>query len=261
MFRKRDIAVRTFHHLSTGSAGYKACIPSPVQKQDRLLSFVQPVSHKLLQFSAENGPVALLQFLSEIYGIHRGQFSACQPLCQLKQTILSLSCPVIRFQRRCGGSQHHAGAIQPCHLQRRFPGMVFGRTFTLITVLLLLIHDDQSQIGEWCEKCRSGAYDHIDLSGLGSFTLIIFFPRRQGGIHYTDPVPESLVKAQKRLIGQCDLRNQYNGLPSSFYHLPDQLHIHFRLTASGNSVDQVGLSASGIEIFQHFRDDGFLLFA
>ena len=252
--------MRTFHHLSTGSAGYKACIPSPVQKQDRLLSFVQPVRHKLLQFSAENGPVALLQFLSEIYGIHGGQFSACQPLCQLKQAVLTLSCPVICFQRGCGGSQYHAGVIQPCHLQRRFPGMVLWRAFTLIAVLLFLIHDDQSQIGKRCEKSRSGTYDHIDLSGLGTFTLIILFPRRQGGIHHADPVSEPLVKPKQRLIRQCDLRDQYDGLPPSFYHLPDQLHIHFRFSASGNPVDQIRLSVSGVKIFQYLRDNSFLLF-
>ena len=136
--------------------------------------------------------------------------------------------------------------------------MIFRSTFTFIAVLLLLIHNDQSQIRKRCKKCGSWSDDHIDFSSFGPFALIIFFPGGQCGIHHADPVSESLIESEQCLIRQGNLRDQHNSLPSPCDHLFDQLHIYFRLATAGNAVDQIGLSPSGIKIRKHFRNDGLL---
>ena len=136
--------------------------------------------------------------------------------------------------------------------------MVFGSTLTFVAVLLFLVHNDQPQIGEWSKKCGSRTYDHINLACFCALALIIFFSGRQCGIHDTDPVTESLIEPKQCLVGQSDLRDQHDRLASSFYHLADELHIHFRFAAAGDAMDQIGLLPAGIKIRKHFRNDGLL---
>ena len=52
MLRKRNITMRTLHHMSTGPAGYKTCVSSSVQKKHYLFFFLKPAFHLLPEFSA-----------------------------------------------------------------------------------------------------------------------------------------------------------------------------------------------------------------
>ena len=60
-----------------------------------------------------------------------------------------------------------------------------------------------------------------------------------------DPLAKTVVKPHDCLIGQGDLRDQNDGLFSLRQRSCDKLHIDFRLTASRNTMQKVGLLADG----------------
>ncbi len=238
--------------MSTGPAGHKACIPPPVQEQDGLFPPFQPLCQKPLKPSAENGAVPLLQLLPQILNIYLWQTSSCQAFSQGIESVFPLPGPVIGFQGRGGRTQYHTGTMEPGHLPGHLPGMVFGGRLALITALMFLVYHDQADIWKRGEQCRPGTYDHIDLPLPGPFTLVIFLPRRKSGVQYTDPVPKTPVESQQGLVGQGDLRDQHHRLPAPFHNSLYQADIHFRLTASGDAVEQVGAHLSLVIIGQYF---------
>ncbi len=117
--------------------------------------------------------------------------------------------------------------------------MVSGGRLALVGFLMLLVHHDESQIGERGEKRGAGADHHIHQPLPGFLKLVVPLPLGKPGVHDGDPVPESAVKPHDRLVRQGDLRDQHNGLLSPPYGVGDQLHIYLRFPAACHAVNQV----------------------
>ena len=122
---------------------------------------------------------------------------------------------------------------------RRLSGMVSRYLFTLITVLMFLVNNDQSQIRKWCKKRRSRSDHHIQLTICCPLHLIVPLTRRHPGMHHRHTGTKYLIKAHHRLPGQCNLRYEYDRLSALCCHRPDHFHIYFRLAASGHAMYQV----------------------
>ena len=148
--------------------------------------------------------------------------------------------------------------MQPCHLFCHFPGVVLGRIFAFVTALLLLIHNDKPDVGERGKKRRTGTYHHIDFPAFCPLALVVFFALGQSGIEYGHPVAEAGVKPEKCLVGEGNFRYQHNRLFSPCHHTLNQIHIHFRFTASGNPVQQICLSDARIKFGKHGVHNLFL---
>ena len=116
--------------------------------------------------------------------------------------------------------------------------MVAGHGFTLIGPLVLLVNDNQSQVGKGGEESRAGADHNVHLSLHGPLPLIIPLSLGQSGIDNGDPAAEPPVKPHDRLVGQGNLRYEHNGLPPHGKNSRQHFHIHFRLAASCNSIEQ-----------------------
>ena len=68
--RQGDITVRAFHSLAAASAGDKAGIAAPVNKQHDLLFFFQPVPDQLLEPLTEYGFISVFHFFSQVHDLH-----------------------------------------------------------------------------------------------------------------------------------------------------------------------------------------------
>ena len=117
---------------------------------------------------------------------------------------------------------------------------------------MLLIHNNQSQLGKRSKQGRAGADNHIHLSPSGALTLIVFFSGGKGGIHHRHPVTKPAVKPGQGLVGQSDFGNQHDGLSAPFKDLLNQSHINLGFPTPGNAVDEIGVGMSGIKICQYF---------
>ena len=116
---------------------------------------------------------------------------------------------------------------------------------------MFLVNDDQPQPLKRSKKRRSRSDHDIDVSRLCPLELIIPLPLRQSGIHDGHTVTKPVVEPHHRLIGERDLRNQHDHLTPLGEHMCDQLHIHFRLAASGHTLEQIRLPSSFVPIMGH----------
>ena len=153
VLRQSHITVGTFHNMSASPAGYKPRVTATVQKKYTLLSLFQSVRQKLLKFPAENGTIPLLQLLSQIRRIYRWQLPTGKSLPEIKQLILPGVSPFVCLQGRRGRAKYQTGAMKQCHLFRYLSGMILGRGFALIATLVLLVHNDDADVGKGSEQC------------------------------------------------------------------------------------------------------------
>ena len=251
MLGQGHVAVRTFHHAAAAAAGDKARIAPAVEKEYDLLPSLQALIHQLLELLTENGAVPISQLLPQIHRVNQGQRPPRKPPVEGKQLIPAAHRPVIGFQGRCRGAQNQAGSFKLRQIFRGLPCMVTGHGLALVAALMLLVHDDQSQIGKRNKKSRSRADNHIYFSPSCPLALIITLPLRERGVDHRHPVSEPFVKTQKRLIGQGDLRNQHDTLLALGRNRLDQGKIDLCLSAARDSPDQI--SASYPRII--FRED------
>ena len=116
---------------------------------------------------------------------------------------------------------------------------------------MFLIDDDEAEIRERCKKSGTRTDHDVDLPVCRPFRLFIALTGRKPGIHDPDPVSESPVKAHHGLVSQGDLRDQNDRLSALPQDMIDEFHIDFRLSASRDPVEQIGISQSGIIVPDH----------
>ena len=116
---------------------------------------------------------------------------------------------------------------------------------------MFLVDDDKPQIRKRCEKSGSRTDHNIDLPICRPLRLLIALSRRKSGIHNTNPVSKSPVKTHHGLVRQGDLRDQDDGLPAFPEDVVDEFHVDLRLAASRDSVEQIGITLSGIIVPDH----------
>jgi hypothetical protein len=105
MKRERDTAIRAIACLTAIATQQRRGKPTPVQKQNRLLSFLQPVGDGLRQFLGENRCFLFLpSFLAQIDNSHERHLLLIHALRERNEPVLSDRRVVITFQRRRGAA-------------------------------------------------------------------------------------------------------------------------------------------------------------
>ena len=248
----------TLDHEPAGSAGDRAREAPAVEKKHGLLPPRQTVPDQAVQGPGQYAPVASAQFHPHIRNFRTGQASACQPFIQGKQPVLSAQGPVIRLHGWRRAAQDHTGAPHAGDLNGRFPGVVFGHGFILITVLVFFVHHDNAQTLEGSKEGGTGADNDIDLTPSGPLPLVCLLALRQRRINDRDPVSEMSVKAEQGLVGQGNLGNQHDGLSSRPADPADDGNIDLGLAAAGNAPDQGHAGSSGFKGFHDLVRDPLL---
>ena len=144
--RKRHIAVRAFDYMSAFPARDKSCISPAVQKQHDLLSLLQAIRDHILQFSAQNRPVALFDLFPQIHGGDLRHILHPGSVRHLQQAELPAFCTVHRLQGRGCRSQDHTGSLHCRPLYRSLPRMIPGHLLAFIRSLMLFVYHDQPQV-------------------------------------------------------------------------------------------------------------------
>ena len=174
-------------HLAALPAGDHAAGPPAVEKQNGLL----PPHQVVLQLPAESGAdgpgVALAQFLFQVHQDDLRQGFLIEALPQLKQGYLPGPGLVHGLQRRGGRAQHQQGVVLDAAVFGHIPGVVPGDVFRLVAALLLLVQNDETQVGQGGEHRRAGADYHVGISPPGPLPLVIPLPRPQGAVEDGHP--------------------------------------------------------------------------
>ena len=103
-------------------------------------------------------------------------------LLQGKEMILSRLGGVAALHRWGGRAQEQQALVlltaELCHL----PGMVAHHTLGLVAALLLLVQDDETQIGQGGKNCRAGTHNDLGASVPDALPLVIALARGQAAV-------------------------------------------------------------------------------
>ena len=90
MKRERDTAIRSIARFTAIAAQQRCGKPAPVQKQDRLLSFLEAIGNGLRQFFGQNrGFLSLSSFLAQIDNTHERHLLLIDTLRERNEPVLS----------------------------------------------------------------------------------------------------------------------------------------------------------------------------
>ena len=104
---------------------------------------------------------------------------------------------------------------------------------------MLLIDHNHTQVGKRREQRTAGTDHDGNISVSGPLELIIALAGGQPGIDHRHLVAEPAKKTKQCLVGQCNLRYKNDRLLASCLCISDDLHIHFRFSASCYSVQEI----------------------
>ncbi len=120
-----------------------------------------------------------------------------------------------------------------------------SRIVLLVSVFMLLIDDNQSQLPE---RKKDGRTDPNNNSvsfiiGQSQQIPVYMYPFRIAvpGMVDSNPVSKYPAYSLNDLGGQCYLRKQVEDLFALFQHFPDQVNIEFCFAAGGNAMQQYRL--------------------
>ena len=125
---------------------------------------------------------------------------------------------------------------------------------------MFLINDDQSKSFKRSKKRRAGTDHNVDLPGFCTFILVVTFSLGKTRVHNRNTVTKTVVKTHHCLIGQCNLRNQYNCLSARCKNMCNQFHVHFCLAASGHTFQKICFRMSTVHILCDLIHDLLLIF-
>ena len=134
-----------------------------------------------------------------------------------------------------------------CHgaVSGNIPGMVAGRPFRLIGALLLLIHDDQTQIFQRCKYRRPGPQHHGGLAIPDALPLVVPFRHAKAAVQQRHLLPEIGGEARHHLGRQGDLRHQDHDRLSLLQQFLCQTDIDQCFSAAGDALQQRHTAFSG----------------
>ena len=139
-----QITPRAAQHKAAAAAVYKCRIPFAVQKEDGLLSLLQPLPDRLRQFAAKQTHVALRRLLPHIRNPHLRQRGAGSPPGQGQQGVFALLRPVIRLYGWRGRAEHQRNLLPAAQLLRHLAGVISRHFLRLVRGFMLLVDQHQS---------------------------------------------------------------------------------------------------------------------
>src|SRR6478752_2933843 len=105
--RERDTAIRTIARFTAIAAQQRGGKPAPVQKQNRLLSFLEAIGNGLRQFFGQNrGFLSFSSFLAQIDNTHERHLLLIDTLRERNEPVLSGRRVVITLQRGRGAAKN-----------------------------------------------------------------------------------------------------------------------------------------------------------
>ena len=180
--------------------------------------------------------------------MYLGEFCGARPSGQADQPDLpGTGCPG-SLERRRRGAQHHRRALHLRPLEGHLPGMIPGRLLAAVTLFMLLVDHDDPEIRKRRKQRRPRADHHIQVALGRPVKLILALPGAHFRMDDGDPAAEAVIEPHHGLVGQRDLRDQDDRLPSSPDRLRDQLDIDLRLAAAGHPLYQVSSTGSFLPV-------------
>ena len=143
-----------------------------------------------------------------------------------------------RLDRGRGRGEHDRRLLEPGAHDAHVAGVVDDAVLLFVGALVLLVDDDQAEVGEGQEERRARADDRPRLAARDRAPGPLALARREARVPFRRARAEARREPVEKLRGERDLRQQHERLPALSQRLGDRLEIDFRLAGAGDAFEQ-----------------------
>jgi len=152
-----------------------------------------------------------------------------------------------RLQRRRGGAQDAVRAGQLRAFDRDVATVIARDGVLFVAGLVLLVHNDEAQVGQRREDGRAGADDDVALAGAYLLPLHVALAGGEARVHHGDAL-KAHAEALHRLGGQCDFGQQNNRRTALLQDPADGADVELGLAAVGDAVQERHAEAARLDL-------------
>ncbi len=197
--REAHVAALAAEPLAAAAAVQRGRLSTPVEQEDRPSALVGEAHEAAAQRARERvEPVA-----PEVDDLDARQIASHAR----RQRCAREARPALRPRRR--RAQHEHGAFEPRALGSHAPGVVARVVALLVGRFVLLVHDDQADVGQRGEDRRAGAHDHAHVARDGGLAHRPALAVRDAGMEDGDLLAEAGGEAARGLRRERDLRHEH----------------------------------------------------
>jgi hypothetical protein len=242
MKRQRDTAIRAVACLTAIAAQQRRGKPTPIQKQNRLLSFLETVGNCLRQSLGQNGGFLFLpSFLAQIDNTHERHLLLIDALRERKEPVLSNRCVVITFERWRGAAQNDDAFFDLRADDCDVAGVISRRFLLFVGCFVFFIDNDESEVLQRGEHSAARADHDAHATGTNFVPFIVAFAFGQMTVQNRDGIlllGEPAFEAFHRLRRKGNFGYENNGRASAVERSADGLQINFRFAGTCYTVEQ-----------------------
>ena len=231
------IAMRALQPEPAGPAQRERRIAAPVEKQERLVAAFERHLHG---FGERRRDIAARRrsFAAQIDRLDRRLTLAAEALGQREAGVAPAPCVHLGLDRGRRRSQHNGNFrdMRPHH--RHVAGVVAHAVLLLVGRVVLLIDDDEAEVGIGQEQRGPGARHDLDLAVGGGRPGARAHARGEAGMPFRRTHAEALRESVEELRGERDLRHEHENLAGAPNHFGNGFEIDRGLAGPGHAVDQ-----------------------
>ena len=108
----------------------------------------------------------------------------------------------------------------------------------LVGRVVLLVHHDEAQAGEGRKDCGAGPHRHRSLARGQAPPLVEALAVAQAAVQQGHPFPEAPAELQGHGVGEGDLGEEHQDLPSLVQGFPGRGQVHLGFAAGGHAVEE-----------------------
>ena len=183
----------------------------------------------------------LLELAAHVDQLDLGQRAVHHAVAQFDARVLAALGVLPAFKRGRGRAHHHHRAGQLGAHHGHIARVVARRFLLLVALVVLLVHQNQPQVGRGSKDRRARADDNGRVAAADATPLLAALLGRERGVQQRDLLPEGRVEQAGGLRRQADLRHQQDGRQPAVESLLHGGEIDGSFPRTRDSVKQKGM--------------------
>ena len=231
----RNAAARTLGHLT---AQQHPATAAAVEKENALLAAREIFLQRGAERFADGGLVPRAKLVAQIGDEHLGERFFIVASVKRENLIAPFPRVIHRLdRRRRRAEQQQRAALRAAEL-RDIARMVARRVFRAVGRLLLLIHDDKSEIRQRRKHRAARAEHDPHVAAADALPLVVALRQLKSAVEHGDVLAEIGGKFRHHLRRERDLRHEQHRRAAHRQCFLNEADIHLRLAAGGHAMQQ-----------------------
>ena len=257
--RERHRAVRAHGLLGALAAEEARGVAPPVQEDEALLAAREPGGEGVAEGRAEDGVAAGLEHGPAVHDLDAREALRADALREEEALVLAPQRVRVRFDGGSGRAENHRAPLEARAHHRHVAAVVARALVLLVRPVVLLVDDDQPEIGNRREHRGARSDDHPRVALPDAPPLVVPLPRRELAVQHGHRPPEARPRGPQEHRRQADLGDEDDRAAAPFERRLDGTEVDLRLAAAGHAVEQERAEHAAGERVEQGEERGLLV--